>query len=487
MVYIYIVLLVIYILLFFLSRKEEGRNPFRRMAFFLIRKRQEIFGKKAEKGGGKNWKQELYRKQLGNKLKTLHPSAAVQEQVREYYAGQYSVALTVAFAGVLLCLLLWFGARESSLLTEEGYLWRNSYGEGDVSVQLLAQIEGEEEEIFQYILEERKYTQEEAEKLFQKAVEILPEIILGNNESLEDVRSDLDLVTEIEGCPFTLSWDSSSYGVVNTDGTVENEELQEAIIVTLTAHFQYEKWEWDHQLAVQVNPAIYTHREKLRRRLEELLRVQEEQTGTREAMLLPDSVDSRRIVWKEIVEDGSGYLFMLALFAACMLYLGRGRELERKLEQRKKQLLLDYPEVVNKLALYMGAGMTIRNAFARMGEDYRRQQKERFRYVYEEILITCYELQSGRSEREAYDHFGKRCQVQAYRKLSTLLSQNIRKGSNDLLYMLRQEADQAFAERKNMARKLGEEAGTKLLLPMMMMLCIVMVIIMIPAYFSFMI
>lgn len=238
---------------------------------------------------------------------------------------------------------------------------------------------------------------------------------------------------------------------------------------------------------MQVNPVIYTHREKLRRRLEELLRVQEEQTGTREAMLLPDSVDSRKIVWKEIVEDGSGYLFILALFAACMLYLGRERELERKLEQRKKQLLLDYPEVVNKLALYMGAGMTIRNAFARMGEDYRRQQKERFRYVYEEILITCYELQSGRSEREAYDHFGKRCQVQAYRKLSTLLSQNIRKGSNDLLYMLRQEADQAFAERKNMARKLGEEAGTKLLLPMMMMLCIVMVIIMIPAYFSFMI
>ena len=71
-------------------------------------------------------------------------------------------------------------------------------------------------------------------------------------------------------------------------------------------------------------------------------------------------------------------------------------------------------------------------------------------------------------------------------KFSTLLSQNIRKGSNDLLYVLRQEADNAFVERKNVAKKLGEEAGTKLLLPMMMMLCIVMVIIMIPAYFSFM-
>jgi len=68
--------------------------------------------------------------------------------------------------------------------------------------------------------------------------------------------------------------------------------------------------------------------------------------------------------------------------------------------------------------------------------------------------MTCYELQSGRSETEAYAHFGKRCQVQAYMKLSALLSQNIRKGSNDLLRVLRQEADNAFAERKNLAKKL---------------------------------
>ena len=49
----------------------------------------------------------------------------------------------------------------------------------------------------------------------------------------------------------------------------------------------------------------------------------------------------------------------------------------------------------------------------------------------------------------------------------------------------RQEAGNAFEERKNMARRLGEEAGTKLLLPMMMMLGIVMMLIIIPAYFSF--
>ena len=100
-------------------------------------------------------------------------------------------------------------------------------------------------------------------------------------------------------------------------------------------------------------------------------------------------------------------------------------------------------------------------------------------------MLTCYELDSGVSETVAYEHFGKRCRSIPYMKLSNLLVQNLRKGSNRIQDALRQEARTAFEDRKNMARKLGEEAGTKLLLPMMLMLGIVMVLIMIPAYFSF--
>ena len=43
----------------------------------------------------------------------------------------------------------------------------------------------------------------------------------------------------------------------------------------------------------------------------------------------------------------------------------------------------------------------------------------------------------------------------------------------------------AWEERKNLARRLGEEAGTKLLLPLFLMLLVVMVIMVVPALFSF--
>ena len=485
MIYLYAAVLCGYLMLWILSWKEEGKGPFQRMAMYFWRRGQSRQQRRA--GRKRNWQRDLYRRQLGSKLKILQPEVAVQTQIRDHYVSLYSLLLRIGFLGGMICLGVWTAAHSSPLLKEGSYLNRNNFGEGEVPVSLSARVEGKEEEIFAYVVGERKYTTKEAEALYAQAVRLIPKVIRGENDSLEDVRTHLDLVTQLEGYPFTISWESDSYSIVDTDGTVTNEELKEGTVVTLTAHFQYEKLAWDYQMYVRVNPKLYTKQELLRRRIEELLHLQEEYTGTTDKMILPDKVDSMPIVWREIIEDGSGYLLLLALSVAVFLFWVRSREPDRLLENRRKELLLDYPEIVNKLALYMGAGMTIRNAFFKMGEDYRKRRSERKRYVYEEILMMCYELQSGRSEREAYAHFGKRCQVQAYMKLCTLLSQNLRKGSNDLLRVLRQEADNAFAERKNLAKKLGEEAGTKLLLPMMMMLCIVMVIIMIPAYFSFMV
>lgn len=482
MVYIYVLILAGYLLLFLISAREAG-NPFQKMAAYILRSQ-----KQSRSGIGKrerNWKREIFEKQLGDKLKTLQPQIAADRQVQEHYRSLYSTILMVVFVGDLLCLAVWGGARSSPRLIDGSYLPRNNYGEGEVAVGLVAEISGIQEELFDYLVEERKFTTQELEKQYDEAQTLFPAVILGENERLEDVRKDLILVSELAEYPFRISWESSAYSLVDTDGTVHNKELTEGEIVTLTAQFRYEDWRRDRQFLVQINPAVYTPQEAIRSRLENLLREHEENTRNEASMTLPDRLGSEPILWREIIDDSSGYFLLLVLVGAGALYWGKGRELDRKLEARKKELLLDYPEIVNKLALYMGAGMTIRNAFFKMGEDYKKQREQRKKYVYEEILITCYELQGGRSETEAYERFGKRCQVQAYSKLSALLAQNIRKGSNDLLRMFRQEADNAFTERKNMAKKLGEEAGTKLLMPMMIMLCVVMVIIIIPAYFSF--
>ena len=77
------------------------------------------------------------------------------------------------------------------------------------------------------------------------------------------------------------------------------------------------------------------------------------------------------------------------------------------------------------------------------------------------------------------------CQLPEYIRLGSVLSQNLRKGAKGLTDLLETEAEASLNERKNHARKIGERAGTKLLLPMVLMLGIVLVVLMVPAFLSF--
>ena len=119
-----------------------------------------------------------------------------------------------------------------------------------------------------------------------------------------------------------------------------------------------------------------------------------------------------------------------------------------------------------------------------MAKQYYRDRRK-LRYVYEEVLYTCREMESGVSEAEAYERFGRRCGLPEYIRLGSVLSQNLKKGARGLTALLEEEALSSMTERKNNARKLGEKAGTKLLFPMILMLGIVMVILMVPAFLAF--
>ncbi len=190
--------------------------------------------------------------------------------------------------------------------------------------------------------------------------------------------------------------------------------------------------------------------------------------------------------WILKTDDYGLYLWMGAIGVAFLIYLLADKDLHDEVEKRKKQMKKDYPDIVHKLVLYLGAGMTIRSSFQRMADEYVRLRAagSEKRPIYEEVLHTCRELKAGVSEGAAYEHFGKRTGIQEYIRLMTFLTQNLKKGNYMLLQRLREDATKASLERIQYGRRLGEEAVTKLLLPMVMMLLVVMLMIMIPAFAS---
>ena len=166
------------------------------------------------------------------------------------------------------------------------------------------------------------------------------------------------------------------------------------------------------------------------------------------------------------------------------MFIAYDKDLYDKVEKRNQQMLLDYPEIINKITLLLGAGMPLANAWHKIVEDYREKDTKK-RYAYEEMIITSNELMLGTSEIIAYERFGRRVKLLPYLRFASLIAQNVKKGSSDLLKILEVEAIESFEDRKELAKRIGEEAGTKLLFPMMLMLLIVLIIVIVPAFLSF--
>lgn len=160
----------------------------------------------------------------------------------------------------------------------------------------------------------------------------------------------------------------------------------------------------------------------------------------------------------------------LTIAASVSVFFLMDKDLFDQEKKRRELLRLGYPDLVHELALYLVAGMTVRAAFVRMGK------------TNELAAYACREMQAGQSEVVAYEHFGKRAGPREYVKLSAMLSQNVKKGNGALLARLEEEALLSSEGRIQNGKKLGEEAETKLLIPMAMLLAVVMLMIMIPAF-----
>lgn len=470
--------LICYLVLGFVSRKEAVEKEISR---FLV-----VFYKMAV------WiyKRACIRKipffssrQAEADLYCLYPGEGKEQLKTAYYVKKISLSLVILFVGTLLGMLVKYNSESSILLNEEGKIARGNYKEGSIKVQLRTNRTEERDNVFQIEVAPKQLTEDQIQSLFDDFLKRMPEYILGENEALDWISYDLILEESYGDYPFLIEWESSSPGVVGSTGRVYPEK--EPVPVKLTVTMLYGEIIREEVLLLQVVPVPLTGQEQKYADLENLLLQSEYDSRKEEVWSLPDEWQGEAVSWQQEVEDYSMVLWVLVIVTAVSVYVMSDQDLHKQLQQRKKLMRRDYPDIVHKLALYVGAGMTTRGAFQKIAADYEEKGRAKTpRPAYEEMLYACRELHTGVSEGAVYEHFGKRTGLQEYIRLSTLLTQNLKKGNSTLLERLREEADRAGEERLQSCKRLGEEAGTKLLVPMVLMLGVVMVMIMMPAFSS---
>lgn len=430
--------------------------------------------------------------------------------------------LLCILASVVLFFLVEFTDRENPVY--QGYIERGSYGQGEETIVLI--VEGLEEKGVEisFPVGERQYTKEQAETAMKELGMRLETMILGENSSLSEVRKKLSLPSRDAKTGFSIRWHSEDTDVIALNGNVNGEMAEKKIaeknlagketaknetMVKETAGKDTDKKNtgsesgYPVKLEAEVADGLGGHerfvfhvmvfgqkrseKELDLHNMQAVIEEQEQRSRTEEGFYLPQEYQGRALNYREKGSRDHVWLLVLGPLLAVLLK-ARGKSEERKQKkERERKLLLDYSEVISKMQIFLGAGMTVRTAWERIAFDYQETLEKGGlkRPAYEEMLQTCYQLKSGAPEGRAYEEFGRRCVLQPYLKLAGLLEQNRKTGTKNLRQLLQLEMTDAFEQRKNLARRQGEEAATKLLIPLFLMLGVVMVIVVVPAFLTF--
>ncbi len=387
----------------------------------------------------------------------------------------YKYAVLTLVVGIVAGILLMrFSNGE---VDSQNRVMRNEFGEGPLEVEM--EVEGDKFSAqMTYTVEERRYTKDEIEKMLPDFWEVLEQTVAGSGDTEGQTDGNLIFLEEIEGYPFTLIYETDRSDLLARDGE-RLVEVKEVVPVEIMVTASYEELQYIHIFYVNLLPVEQDSPEAWRKRLEELL-VRNEEANREEAYFyLPEQLEGETLHWKSPKKSKGGIVILLSIVISGVLFASeymQKRELEKK---RKEEIVDSYPAFALRYSMLVAAGLTLRQALQRIsgtaGE----------KALYQEVKRGVYELEAGVSEGAVYENIGQRCNTPQMRKFGTLLASNLRKGQEGLSELLREEATQAMAQKRESIRKKGETAGTKLLFPMLLLLLIVFVIIMVPAFSSF--
>ncbi|MCR5417677.1 MAG: type II secretion system F family protein [Lachnospiraceae bacterium] len=422
----------------------------------------------------------LIRSDVRNMLILLHPGQDVQKLCREYYAKKLVQSVLILTAGFLLVGIMALVHRKDSVLQDGNRLIRGDYQSESETVDLVITGEDETARRLTYELLGRTYSEKRLKEMAGEIEGRLPGMILGENESAENVTAPLLLTNSFEGYPFEVEWESSNYALLDDDGSVNNTDLKESEAVTVVCSLHYREFTSQITFPVIIAPKPVTDAESSQDRILRELRQEDLSQQESEEFLLPGKLFGEKVRYETADRGREFLLFPVVIVITVLLYCLRDRDLSEELQKRKTELELSYPDFVEKYVLYTGAGVSSRGCLERISADANISP-----YLQSELQVLLRDLGNGILESQALDSFGRRCKSPLYIKFAGMLIQNRKKGGPELMRLLSEECAQAFVLRKNQAKKLGEEASTKLLIPMIMMLGVVMVVIIMPAFLSF--
>lgn len=166
--------------------------------------------------------------------------------------------------------------------------------------------------------------------------------------------------------------------------------------------------------------------------------------------------------------------FVLGIVVPFAMY----KDLYTKVKQREQDILIELPELLNRIVLLVGAGETVQRAIIHCVDS----QGDRDHPLYNELRKTAGDWNNGYSFQQSFEQFSRRCGVQEVTIFTTTVLLNFRRGGGDFVLALRDLSHALWEKRKAVSRAKGEQASSKLVFPMVLIFFTIVVMIGAPAF-----
>lgn len=368
---------------------------------------------------------------------------------------------------------------------DKGILKRNPWGQRDAVYEFYAEGLEEGAVDLTVTVPSRRLSPEEFHERMPEISEILLSGILGSNVSLDQIRTDLELPEELPGYGIQVAWESerpellSSMGLLNQEG-LWGVDPSRGETFSLMAELSCGEEKELVTVPITVLPEEMTQGERLAERIDGLALEDMEN----ETVRLMEEFEGVPITYRRKGRFQNAVLLVLGGVLAACLWMKEKNDEQLQKKRREESLTAAYPDLVSGFLVLTGAGYSIRQAWKKTVQDRKQSETLPFSEVYQEMQVTLNQMETGTPEAFAYVWFGKRCGLRCYTRFSGILESSLRTGGSSLRSLLEPEMEEAFKIQADLARRKGEEASTKLLLPMFGMLGIVMVMVTAPAFFS---
>lgn len=413
------------------------------------------------------------------KLMALYMPKEYERGLKSFQYSRLGLAYIVLFLGGAFALVI---GKDYQPATDWGYsIERPVYGEGTQTYSMSYEIDGKDESIsgdLPLVIEEQLPEELVISKILESKKTVLGQLIVGDKEQSNEISEDLYLPSRPFKEAIEITYVSKTPEYLTDKGQLRKNlmDYETAYKLVIEATLLYgdvnKSFSYDF-VGYRQLPNVLEEKSNI-----EALITKDEMTVT-----LPSAteISDYRIHWGTAEQGMSGLqIFLISILIGLVLYMLKEGELDRAIKKRQEEILYDFPEVVNKLTILINAGMTFHRAWQKIVGDY--QKKERKRILYEEMVQVALDIQTGISESEAIENFGKRCQCMEVIRLSSILVQNMKRGSQSLTIALKALRIEVWSIRTSNARKLGEKASTKLLIPMAISLLTVLLVVIAPTF-----